>query len=337
MDIDTQEKAFRIDCIDVGHGSAVVISADGSATMIDTGPGGPILEYLRREGINEVETVILSHADQDHIAGLVAMIDAGFVVRNIICNSDAAKQSKLWKALVYSLDDMLRRGTAASIKDAVEGARVNTVVEDVVLEILAPRIRISKLGPGSTDASGKELTTNTLSVVVMVIVGGRQLLLFTGDIDAVGCEHLFDSGVDLKADYLVVPHHGGMMGNASSTRRAIGDLCKAVEPKQIFVSNGRLKYDNPQPVVIEAIREYLPSAPIACSQLSQRCSASGGPIKDDVSGLFAQGHSQGHSCAGSIRLTMEDGISSLRDPGEHEEFIRAFAPNAMCRVRDILG
>lgn len=331
-DSDVPAPAFRIDCIDVGHGSAVVISSDGSATMIDTGPGGPILEYLRREGISEVDTVILSHADQDHIAGLVAMIDAGFIVRNIICNSDAAKRSRLWRALVYSLDDMLRRGTAASIKDAVEGSRIDTVADGVVLDILAPRIRISKLGPGSTDAAGKELTTNTLSVVVMIVVGGHQLLLFTGDIDAVGCAHLFDSGVDLKADYLVVPHHGGMMGNAASTRQAIRDLCKAVEPKQIFVSNGRVKYDNPQPVVIAAIRDALPDVPIACSQLSQRCSASGGPISDDVSGLFSQGHAQGHSCAGSIRLTMDDGIASLRDPGEHEEFVRTFAPNAMCKV-----
>ena len=38
--------------------------------IVDTGPGSALLEYLVGRGITEVEAVILSHADQDHIGGL---------------------------------------------------------------------------------------------------------------------------------------------------------------------------------------------------------------------------------------------------------------------------
>lgn len=322
---------FHIDCIDVGHGSAIVIANGSRATMIDTGPGGPILEYLRTAGIKEIDTVILSHADQDHIAGLVAMLDAGFRVRQIVLNADSAKKSKLWKSLVYSLDAIKRTGATTSIIEAIEEVKIQTVSERAYLEVLAPRLRIAKLGSGSDDLEGNALETNTMSVVVMIRVDNRPLLLFTGDIDATGCDHLFDSGVSLEADYLVLPHHGGLMGSAVRTRAAIRDLCEKVSPKQIFISNGRSRYDNPQRIVISEIRKILPTIPIACAQLSTRCSANGGPAEQSEVTPFSQGRSQGFSCAGSIRLTDSDGITSLRDNSAHAAYLDAHAPTALCR------
>jgi beta-lactamase superfamily II metal-dependent hydrolase len=324
---------FRIDCIDVGHGSSVVLTNGTHTTMIDSGPGGPILEYLRGEGITEVDTVIVSHADKDHIAGLIAMLDAGFRVNHIVINSDAAKKTAQWVSLNYSLDELLRAGHVATITNAVEGLQIETAVASITIDVLAPRHRLAALGAGNVDREKNPIKTNTMSVVAMIRVSGRPLLLFTGDIDAVGCQHMFDTGVDLQADYLVLPHHGGWMGTPAKTKGAIEQLCELVNPKQIFISNGRGgTYHNPKPIVIEAVRRMLPMAQLACAQLSQKCSAVVAAPGGKPASPFSQGNLLGHSCAGSIRLTADDGINVMRNTASHDAYVSAVAPTALCRT-----
>src|SRR3990172_11947028 len=80
--------------IDVGHGNAAVAVADGRVVVIDAGPKVGLLEYLLREKIEDVDLVILSHADRDHIAGLIGLLGTGTIrVRRVRLNSDAMKGS----------------------------------------------------------------------------------------------------------------------------------------------------------------------------------------------------------------------------------------------------
>ncbi|WP_245976915.1 ComEC/Rec2 family competence protein [Cryobacterium soli] len=305
--------------------------------MIDSGPGGPILEYLRVEGIQEIDTVILSHADSDHIRGLIAMLDAGFPVKRIVFNSDAAKSSKLWTAFVYSVDDLKRSGKLLEVIEAVEGVRIDTVAPSVKIELLAPRLRLTKIGAGGTDLEHKLIKSNTMSVVAMIRVSEYPLLLFTGDIDSVGCDHLLDSKIDLSADYLVLPHHGGFMGTSSKTILALEALCLAVGPKEVFISNGRGGSHNPQPVVVGTVRQTIPLARIACAQLSTRCGALPGPTDPSSASPYAQGQESGFSCAGTIRLTSSDGIRVHRDTSRHDAFMARHAPGALCHSKAALA
>ena len=71
---------WQLDTLDVGQGLATLIVKEGKGVLYDTGPawqsgtGGSsmaeleILPYLQREGI-ELETLILSHDDNDHSGG----------------------------------------------------------------------------------------------------------------------------------------------------------------------------------------------------------------------------------------------------------------------------
>jgi competence protein ComEC len=324
------DRNFWIDILDVGHGSCVVISNGTSTILIDAGPGSPILEYMREQNIFEIETAVISHADQDHIGGLIAIIDSGIPVHNIYCNGDAEKSSKMWKALVYSLDDLKRRGVTAVLFEAVEGADFKSPFEQIEIEIIAPRYRLSRLGAGSTDKAGLAISTNSVSVVVRVLVDGRPLLLLPGDLDYVGFSHLADSGVDIQADYLVLPHHGGMLGTRSATATMVKALCTSVSPKQIYVSNGRTRFDNPQPGVVGAIREELPTVQIACTQLSRRCAPEEVVSRNDIP-IYSAGAARGLCCAGSLRLTSSDGITDEKDLSEHAAFVDSHAPTALCR------
>src|SRR5690349_16932675 len=82
--------------LDVGHGNCCVIAGgnDDKIIIIDTGPGVGMLEYLLQEGISRVNSVVLSHADADHISGLISLLNTGtFQVDTVIANADALKRS----------------------------------------------------------------------------------------------------------------------------------------------------------------------------------------------------------------------------------------------------
>ena len=78
---------WQLDTLDVGQGLATLIVKEGKGVLYDSGPawqGGigassmaelEILPYLQREGI-ELETLILSHDDNDHSGGAKAILAA---------------------------------------------------------------------------------------------------------------------------------------------------------------------------------------------------------------------------------------------------------------------
>src|SRR5208282_4317051 len=91
--------------LDVGHGNCAVL-VDDKVVVIDAGPGTTLLEFLEREGIREISAVLVSHADEDHVKGLVGLVESQAVTINTIhINSDAIKESSTWSHLAYLLDE----------------------------------------------------------------------------------------------------------------------------------------------------------------------------------------------------------------------------------------
>ena len=70
--------ATRIDLLDVGHGQAVLIDAPGDHDLlVDTGPAYKarrVIEHIRRQGINRLEALVLTHADADHIGAAAEIL-----------------------------------------------------------------------------------------------------------------------------------------------------------------------------------------------------------------------------------------------------------------------
>ena len=76
--------------LDVGHGnSAILIDSEG-VVVIDTGLGSSLLEYLEESGVTTIDAVLISHADEDHIGGLVQLLSSSkFRVRSVRLNTGA--------------------------------------------------------------------------------------------------------------------------------------------------------------------------------------------------------------------------------------------------------
>ena len=327
------ETASTLSIVDVGHGNCAVLVDTKGVVVIDAGPRTALLEFLEQEEIDRVDVVLISHADKDHIEGLIALITSEKFELNVVrINSDALKPSRLWDDLLYSLNRAHLAG-ALDFNTALTIADTGAFDQgEVRIEILAPNLYIAGKSAGSTDRAGRSLTSNSVSAVMRLVKDEVPIAIFTGDIDDVGLDNLIEDKLDCTAPVLIFPHHGGKPGKAdmSAFTRKLSGL---VAPQTIIFSIGRGRYNNPQPEIVAAARKLLPGVRIACTQLSSRCAA--GVPSDEPTHLtakFARGRELNKCCGGTFAIEL-DGFERVFLPAlaEHQDFILGNAETALCQ------
>ena len=218
---------MHVTVLDVGQGGAVLIETQHHRLLFDTGPayspesdaaGHIILPYLRTRGIRELDTVIVSHGDDDHAGGLLAItrtLPVGDILTSIPPD----------KLLVKVLPT--HRPCLAGQHWEWDG------------------IRFDILYPSSDDYLEKSSKTNSLSCVLKVSNENHSVLL-TGDIEGGEEQELVARyGKTLRADILAVPHHGS---KTSSTWPFI----LAVSPEIAITQTGYLnRYGHPHPRITD--------------------------------------------------------------------------------------
>lgn len=206
----------RVAVLDVGQGLAVLVQ-DGDATLlIDTGPrDGAVLAALGREGISDLDAIVLTHDDLDHTGGLESILD------------------RMSVGAVY---------TEASTLGAYVD-RQPTAPIDIGDRFTVGSVTIEVIGPPAATRDHRLASDNDGSLVLAVHLGDRRILV-TGDIEAAGEAWLVGSGIDVGADVLVVPHHGS---NTSST----APFVRAVAPAIAIIPVGTNSYGHPHPDVLD--------------------------------------------------------------------------------------
>jgi beta-lactamase superfamily II metal-dependent hydrolase len=317
--------------LDVGHGNCAVITARGKTIVIDTGTGSALLEFLMQAEVRKVDFVVITHADEDHIGGLIGLLSSQVVKVGCVCaNPDAIKDTKVWKDLRYELDSRSRAKTV-QLRTSVSSSDSGFLdIGDISLEILAPSPLLLLGGPGSK--SGKHrISSNTASIVLRLKTKTGPIALLPGDLDDIALDDLFRSDPELTAAYLVFPHHGGRAGFGDSKGFA-KRLCKAVQPNTVIFSTGRGRYSTPHPDIVSGVLEERPKCWIACTQLSQGCSAA--PSKKKPTHL-SWAHSRGREfqscCAGSIIIPLDEKSHVSPTKRAHAGFINKHVDNPMCR------
>jgi competence protein ComEC len=200
--------------LDVGQGLAV-LARDGDATLlIDTGPpDAAVMSALGRAGVaRRIDAVALTHADADHAGGLSELM------------------RRLDVGAVY---------VEAATVDAYDVAVLPLTIGD---RITVGRIVAEVLAPPVATRDHRLASPNEASLVLMLTVGDRRVLV-TGDIETAAEDWLVRTGLRLRADVLVVPHHG----SRTSSSPAFVD---AVAPAVAVIPVGRNSYGHPHEEVL---------------------------------------------------------------------------------------
>ena len=246
---------FRFTCLDIGQGSCNLIECGDHSYLFDAGSSSVdnvwyyrISGTLKYYGIRELDTVFLSHADQDHINGMEQMLK--MYHRNLAGRN--AADVTVGQILLPDIPSDDERMTEIISMAKRWKIPVGYVSEGASLQ--AEGMEFNVLGPSSERITGDA----NQDCIVLQVLKGRLSILMTGDLEKVGeqmfVEHYRNKAVFEKNDeqfrVLIAGHHGS--GNATSS-----EFLELVRPDLILISCGRNnRYGHPSVKMLKRLKQH---------------------------------------------------------------------------------
>ena len=181
--------------LDVGQGLAAVLETQNKTLVFDAGPKFSnsfdtgkvvVLPYLISRGLNRIDTLIVSHGDNDHIGGAESLMK-GMPVMTLLASAP------------NELGHVNARQCQAGQRWRWDG---------VLFEVLHPDVHFG-------------VDENNNSCVLKVTTNAGSVLL-TGDIEKQAERYLRDTQqAKLRADVLIVPHHGSKTSSTPAFVHAV--------------------------------------------------------------------------------------------------------------------
>ena len=221
-----QQKPFlRLNFLDVGQGTAIVIETENHQMVYDTGKkyseqfdsGADIVApFLSSLGHKHIDTVMISHSDNDHAGGLAGLINLISIDRLLVGESKKTQGEQCIAGQFWQWDG-------------------------ITFEVLWPTqayIDAMRVKP-------VYYKSNNISCVLLIKAGSRSVLL-AGDIDR-SIETLLVSTLQKEQgiDIVLAPHHGSKTSSGK-------EWVDTVQPQYVvFTAGYKNAYGHPHYSVLE--------------------------------------------------------------------------------------
>lgn len=229
--------------LDVGQGDGIFISSeDGITCFIDGGSSDVkevgnyrILPFLKAHGVKSIDYWFVSHADKDHISGLMEIMESGYKIRYLVISDNMPVDENREQLLMLAKQQ--------------EIPVIQMKAEEYIQSTQSAQggICITCLYPW---AEGTD--KNEQSMVLLVEFLDTKGLctyraLFSGDISSKGETELSRRGVIEKVDLYKAAHHGSKYSNSQI-------LIDRIQPEVCIISCGEdNSYGHPHAEVIERL------------------------------------------------------------------------------------
>lgn len=223
---------LQVSFLDVGQGDAIFIETPNNVqVIIDTGPNAEILKALD-EKISffdqDIDLVILTHPDLDHIGGAVDLANTYEIDELLFATS--SKQNEYTEAIA---------NLPIKKREIKEGDTILLDQEkNIYLEILHP------------ESHYVSVDSNDQSIVAKLVYGNTCFIL-TGDASKeVEMKIVNKYKETIDCDVLKVGHHGSHTSTESQ-------FVAAVSPTYAIISAGKdNKYGHPHKETIETLQKF---------------------------------------------------------------------------------
>lgn len=182
---------LEIHFLDVGQGDCILLMCEGEFMLIDAGDnseGEKVVDYIEYQNIDELNYIISTHPDADHIGGMddvLKSVDCGEMIM-----SDDEKDTKTYQEVVDIIEE--------------KNIKVHVPQADETFELGCSTVTV--LGPV---AENEDQNNNS---IVIRVTHGNESFLFAGDAETEEMEQICDNNDDIDSDVYKVSHHGSSTG-----------------------------------------------------------------------------------------------------------------------------
>ena len=220
---------FAVHFLDVGQGDAILVTTPtGESMLIDGGQDGRISSLLSQTlgwFTRDIDLVVRTHPDLDHVGGLVDVLRR-YQVATILTTENTGETTA---AAAFNAD---LEAEGAEIVLARAGQKIT----------LGPSTTIAVLSPARNPAL---LESNASSIVLQIRYGEIEFML-TGDAPQGIEDYLVtEYGTELESEVLKLGHHGSDTSSSAL-------FLETVKPDFAVVSAApHNRYGHPHPAVVE--------------------------------------------------------------------------------------
>lgn len=222
----TVKLPFEIDILSTGKSDFILIESEGKFVVIDCGfyeNSTKIEEFLNYKGVKEIEYLILTHNDKDHIGGSPFIIE-NFNIKNLIQANYKVNTNQYNKYL-----------------DCLEVKKIKPILLKNNMEFEINDAKI-KLYPAKKEKYEK---SNDYSIIISIEYGEYKYL-FAADAEEERMKEFVEDNSE-KYTFLKMPHHG-IYSNYTE------EFLSSVEPRYAIVTCSKFRYPNKK--TIDLLEKY---------------------------------------------------------------------------------
>lgn len=219
---------FEVHYIDVGQADAALVICDGNYMLIDGGnpeDSSLVYTYLKNQKVEKLNTIICSHAHEDHVGGLPAAVH-NFEFENVYAPE---RENDI---------------------DAYNSFKNKVIEKGITIKNPKPGDSF-EFGSSTVEFYGSVYDTTDLNntSIVLKITYGETSFMFTGDAEREEEQDILSQNFDLSATVLKVGHHG------ASTSTSYPFL-REIMPKYAVISVGsKNSYGHPTEETLSRLRD----------------------------------------------------------------------------------